>query len=232
MRWKRRARRSAAWWTPFSTKKASSACAASTSPLSCATPAPLTARAAWPRISRSRPKPAWKIWWTPITAARCWPCRTSSSNGRAEPRRAMLPFKLIYPDRFDLNLGAHVFASQKYRLVRETLLREKLADASDFVSPEPAADEDVLRVHSQEWVRKLQTGKLSITELMRLEIPYSKETIEAFWAAAGGTLLAGQRALDEGMCVNVGGGFHHAFPDHGEGFCAIHDVAIAIRRLQ
>ncbi len=144
----------------------------------------------------------------------------------------MLPFKLIYHDRYDLHLGAHVFASQKYRMVRETLLREKLAEESDFVSPEAAADADVLRVHSLEWVRKLQTGKLSLSELMRLEIPYSKETIEAFWCAAGGSILAGQRALDEGMCVNVGGGFHHAFPEHGEGFCAIHDVAIAIRRLQ
>ncbi|HEV8384047.1 MAG TPA: histone deacetylase [Candidatus Acidoferrales bacterium] len=144
----------------------------------------------------------------------------------------MLPFKLIYHDRYDLNLGAHVFASQKYRLVRETLLREKLADEGDFLAPQPATDADVLRVHSQEWVRKLQTGKLSLIELMRLEIPYSKETIEAFWAAAGGSILAGQRALEDGICVNIGGGFHHAFPDHGEGFCAIHDVAIAIRRLQ
>ncbi len=144
----------------------------------------------------------------------------------------MLPFKLIYHDRYDLHLGEHVFASQKYRLVRETLLREKLTDEGDFLQPELAADADVLRVHSQEWVRKLKTGKLSLTELMRLEIPYSKETIEAFWFAAGGTILAGQRALEDGLSVNIGGGFHHAFPEHGEGFCAIHDVAIAIRRLQ
>jgi acetoin utilization deacetylase AcuC-like enzyme len=144
----------------------------------------------------------------------------------------MLPFKLIYHDRYDLHLGAHVFASQKYRLIRETLLHEKLADESDFVLPEPASDADVLRVHSQEWVRKLQTGKLTFTELMRLEIPYSKETVEAFWCAAGGTIRAGQCALEDGISVNVGGGFHHAFPEHGEGFCAIHDVAVAIRRLQ
>ncbi len=144
----------------------------------------------------------------------------------------MLPFKLIYHERYDLNLGAHVFASQKYRMVRETLLREKLAEESDFLPPEPAANADVLRVHSQEWVRKLKTGKLSLTELMRLEIPYSAETIEAYWCAAGGTILSGQRALVDGVAVNVGGGFHHAFPEHGEGFCAIHDVAIAIRRLQ
>ena len=144
----------------------------------------------------------------------------------------MLPFKLVYDDRYDLNLGAHVFPSMKYRMVHQTLLREKLAEPGDFLVPEKAADEDVLRVHTQEWVRKLKTGKLSLSELMRLEIPYSPETVEAFWLAAGGTTLAGQRALADGFAANLSGGFHHAFPDHGEGFCMIHDVAIAIRRLQ
>ena len=144
----------------------------------------------------------------------------------------MLPFKLVYHDRYDLNLGAHVFPSQKYRLVYEAILGERLADASDFLAPEPASDEDVLRVHSKEYVRKLKTGTLSYAEIMRLEIPYSKELIEACWLAAGGSILAGRRALEDGWAVNIGGGFHHAYPDHGEGFCVIHDVAVAIRRLQ
>lgn len=144
----------------------------------------------------------------------------------------MLPFKLIYRGEYDLHLGAHVFPSQKYRLVYEALLREKLAEPSDFLSPEPASDEDILRVHSREYVHKLKTGTLSYTELMRLEVPYSKELIEACWLAAGGTILAGRRALEDGWAVNLGGGFHHAYSDHGEGFCVIHDVAVAIRRLQ
>lgn len=144
----------------------------------------------------------------------------------------MLPFKLIYTDKYDLNLGAHVFPSQKYRLVKETLLREKLAEPADFLEPEPAKDEDVLLAHSQEWVRKVTAGKLSLTELMRLEIPWSKEMVEACWFAAGGSILAGQRALADGFGVNLAGGLHHAFREHGEGFCAINDVAVAIRRLQ
>lgn len=144
----------------------------------------------------------------------------------------MLPFKLVYHDRYDLNLGAHVFPSQKYRLVKEALLREKHAELVDLVVPERAADEDVLLVHTLEYVRKLKTGTLSTSELMRLEIPYSQETVEAFWLAAGGSILAGRRALEDGFAANLSGGFHHAFPDHGEGFCMIHDVAIAIRRLQ
>ena len=144
----------------------------------------------------------------------------------------MLPFKLVYHDRYDLNLGPHVFPSQKYRLIYEALLRENLAEPADFLAPEPASDEDILRVHSQEYVRKLKTGKLSLLELMRLEIPYSKELIEACWLGAGGSILAAQRALADGVAASIGGGFHHAFPDHGEGFCVIHDVAVAIRRLQ
>src|SRR5262249_34578007 len=144
----------------------------------------------------------------------------------------MFPFKLVYHDRYDLNLGAHVFPSQKYRLVKEALLGRRHAEPLDLMAPERAADEDVLLVHTLEYVRKLKTGTLSPSELMRLEIPYSPETVEAFWLAAGGSILAGRKALEEGFAANLSGGFHHAFPDHGEGFCMIHDVAIAIRRLQ
>lgn len=144
----------------------------------------------------------------------------------------MLPFKLIYDDRYDLHLGAHVFPSEKYRLVQEALLREGLAEPADFVAPVPASDEDILRVHSREYVRKLKTGSLSYLEILRMEVPFSKELVEACWLAVGGSIEAGRRALSDGWAVNIGGGFHHAYPDHGEGFCVIHDVAVAIRRLQ
>jgi acetoin utilization deacetylase AcuC-like enzyme len=144
----------------------------------------------------------------------------------------VLHFKLIYDHRYDLNLGDHVFPSQKYRLVYESLLQNGIADSEDFLSPAPATDEDVLRVHASAYVRKLRTGSLSRSELQQLEIPYSQELIEACWLAAGGSILAGQRALQDGWSANIGGGFHHACPDHGEGFCVLHDVAVAIRRLQ
>jgi acetoin utilization deacetylase AcuC-like enzyme len=144
----------------------------------------------------------------------------------------MLPFKLIYGDGYDLHLGAHVFPSQKFRLIHDRLLASGIAWPEDFIAPEPAADEDVLRVHSQDYVRKLKTGSLGAMEIARLEIPYSPELIDACWLAAGGSILAGRRALADGWAANIGGGFHHACPDHGEGFCVIHDVAVAIRRLQ
>ena len=144
----------------------------------------------------------------------------------------MLPFKLVYHDGYDLRLFAHVFPSQKFRLIRDALIAGGEADSSDILTPEPASDEDVLRVHTPEYVYKLMHGTLSPAERMRMELPYSKELVEAFWLAAGGSILAGRCALDDGFGVNIGGGFHHAYPDHGEGFCMIHDVAVAIRRLQ
>jgi acetoin utilization deacetylase AcuC-like enzyme len=144
----------------------------------------------------------------------------------------MLPFKLIYHQRYDLNLGAHVFPSQKFRLIAEQLRKDGIASPEDFLTPAPASDEDILRVHTPDWVRKLKTGALTASEVMKLEVPYSRELVEAVWLAAAGTILAAQSAMRDGFGCNLGGGFHHAYPGHGEGFCAIHDVAVAIRRLQ
>lgn len=144
----------------------------------------------------------------------------------------MLPFKLVYHERYDLNLGAHVFPSKKFRLIEAKLVKDGIADRRDFLRPEAALDSDILRVHTTEWVSKLKTGTLTLSDVMKLEVPYSPELVSAFWLAAGGTTLAAQSALREGFGCNIGGGFHHAHANHGEGFCAIHDVAVAIRRLQ
>ena len=144
----------------------------------------------------------------------------------------MLPFKLVYHEGYDLRLGEHVFQSQKFGMVRDLVLAEHIAEPADILAPEPATDEDVLRVHTREWVDKIQHDKLSLSERMRLEIPYSEAVVRGFWLAAGGSILAARSALKDGFGFNIGGGFHHAFPGHGEGFCMIHDVAIAIRRLQ
>jgi acetoin utilization deacetylase AcuC-like enzyme len=144
----------------------------------------------------------------------------------------MLSFKVVYHPRYDLHLGAHVFPSQKFRLIAEKLQNAKIADSSDFLQPEPASDADLLRAHTSSWVHKLQTGTLSASEIMKLEVPYSPELAEAVWLAAGGSILAAQSALRDGFGSNLSGGFHHAYANHGEGFCAIHDVAVAIRRLQ
>jgi acetoin utilization deacetylase AcuC-like enzyme len=144
----------------------------------------------------------------------------------------MLPFKLIYSDEYYLPIGAHVFPAQKYKLIHDRLLESGIAEPSDFATPGPASDQDVLLVHTPQYVEKLKTGTLSAREQLELEIPYSKALVRAFWLAAGGSILAAEYALVHGVALSIGGGFHHAFPDHGEGFCMIHDVAIAIRRMQ
>jgi len=144
----------------------------------------------------------------------------------------MLPFRLVYHPQYDLNLGEHVFPSKKFKWLHDRMLWTRFAEKSDFVEPQPATDEDIELAHEGAWVRKLQTGTLSYQEILKLEIPYSRQMVEAFWLAAGGTILAARQALEIGIGYNVGGGFHHAYADHGEGFCAINDIAVAIRRLQ
>ncbi len=145
---------------------------------------------------------------------------------------SMLPFNLIYGDGYYLPIGQHVFPAEKYRRIRDRLLASRVAEAKDILQPEPATDQDILLVHKPEYVNKLKTGTLSPREELELEIPYSRDLVEAFWLSAGGSILAARHALTDRIAINIGGGFHHAFPDHGEGFCMIHDVAVAIRRLQ
>jgi len=154
------------------------------------------------------------------------------SGAEQQPGAASLPFRLVYSEQYDLNLGEHVFPSKKFRWLHDRLIRSRFAQPADFVEPVPATDEEVALVHTAEWVTKLRTGTLTYQDILRLEIPYSKQMVEAFWLAAGGTTLAARLALEMGVGYNIGGGFHHGFPGHGEGFCAINDIAIAIRCLQ
>jgi len=144
----------------------------------------------------------------------------------------MLPFRLVYHDAYDFRLRGHVFPTHKYALIRERLLAEKIAEATDFIAPEPAADEDLLLVHTPLWIEHLREGTLTHLEEATLEIPYTASMTRAYWLAAGGTILAARLALENGIGFHIGGGWHHAYADHGEGFCALNDVAVAIRRVQ
>ncbi|HEX6881156.1 MAG TPA: histone deacetylase [Terriglobales bacterium] len=144
----------------------------------------------------------------------------------------MLPFKLVYGEEYYLPIGDHVFPAAKYRLIHKYLLDQGIATGDDFVAPSPVSDEDALLVHTPMYIHKLKTGTLSAREELELEVPYSRELAEAFWLQAGGSILAADLALRDRVSVHIGGGFHHAFSDHGEGFCILNDVAIAIRRMQ
>jgi len=144
----------------------------------------------------------------------------------------MLPFKVVYGEQCVLPMGTHVFPADKYRKIAEGLLRAHLAESSDFIEPVRACDEDVLLVHTPLYLEKLKKGMLSTREELELELPYSPELVDAFYLMTGGSILAAEIALRDGISVHLGGGFHHAFPDHGEGFCVLHDVAVAIRKMQ
>lgn len=143
-----------------------------------------------------------------------------------------LPFRLVYSNDYFLPIGAHVFPAQKYRMIQDRLVSTGQADEDDFIEPEPASDDDIRLAHDAGYVDRLVRGQLSRQEELQMELPYSPELVKAFWLAAGGSILAAGRALEDGVCVNIGGGFHHAHADHGEGFCMIHDVAISIRKMQ
>ncbi len=144
----------------------------------------------------------------------------------------MLPFKLVYHDAFNVDLGPHVFPSRKYRAVRDALLAQGLAGPDDFTTPKPATDDEVGLAHTPEHVRKARTGDFTVTEQRTLEVPWSPALATACWHSTGACIAAGRLARRDGCAIVLGGGLHHAFADHGEGFCLINDIAIAVRVLR
>lgn len=135
---------------------------------------------------------------------------------------------IVWSDAYEVDIGAHVYPTEKYRLVRERLLELGAVAEEDFVEPPPATREELLRAHDPEWIEKVERGTLSAREVFRLEVPFSEPLRLAMLLACGGTTLALRRAVDDGIAVHLGGGFHHAFADHGEGFCLLNDVAVAV----
>ena len=151
---------------------------------------------------------------------------TDASIDIPEPR---LP--VVWHEAYEVDIGPHVFPTRKYRLVRDQLIAKRTIAASDVLRPDPATDEQVGLVHTTEYLDEIRTGTLSLADQLTLEVPFSPALRDAMWLCAGGSTLVGQLALRHGIAVHLGGGFHHAFADHGEGFCLINDVAIAVRVL-
>lgn len=143
-----------------------------------------------------------------------------------------MSLRIAYSAGYDLQLGPHVFPARKYRLAWEYLCARYPGLPGRRLEPEPAAREDLERVHQPGYLDRLLGFQLSEAEARRLEIPWHAAVADAVRLAIGGSILAARHALEAGLAVNLGGGFHHAYPAHGEGFCALHDFAIATRRLQ
>jgi acetoin utilization deacetylase AcuC-like enzyme len=160
---------------------------------------------------------------------------------------------IVFSPRYQIDIGSHVFPTLKYPLVRQALIDRRVAAPADFVAPEPASWEHLALVHTGDYLDALRRGTMSEDEQAQLEIDLSPAVVEGFRLMTGGTLLAARIALgghgsetdgDHGgvpreasrptrnVGLHLGGGFHHACEDHGEGFCLFHDVAVAIRVLK
>jgi acetoin utilization deacetylase AcuC-like enzyme len=145
--------------------------------------------------------------------------------------RTIPSLPVVWHEGYQADIGPHVFPMLKYRAAREQLIHEGTLGEGQVQRPQPAADEQVALVHTSSYMEKMKNNAFSLRDVMVLEVPFTPELREAMWLCAGGSILAGRLALEHGLTVNLGGGFHHAFADHGEGFCLINDVAIAIRVL-
>jgi len=139
--------------------------------------------------------------------------------------------KFIFSKKYYADIGLHVFPIEKYLMLHEKLVGEGVVTEENVLEPQPASKDDMLLVHTEKYVRDL-FGLKRTPRIMRSELPITQEILDAYLLATGGTVLASQKATEEGIALNVSGGFHHAFADHAEGFCYTNDIAIAIRRLQ
>jgi acetoin utilization deacetylase AcuC-like enzyme len=141
--------------------------------------------------------------------------------------------RVCYTPRYYADIGeGHVFPIRKFELVRDRLVAEGTLSPAEIYEPREAAVKDVLLVHTEDYVTRLRAGALTPREVRRLGLPWSKALVRRSFLATAGTLAAARFALGEGVGANLAGGTHHAFPDHGEGFCVLNDVAVAVRVLQ
>jgi acetoin utilization deacetylase AcuC-like enzyme len=146
----------------------------------------------------------------------------------------------IYSPRYHIDLGLHVFPTAKYCKVVQRLLEARVISESDLIEPRAAEWDQLALVHTAEYLEKIRTGTLDRDEIAQLELPWSPEMVDGFRVMVGGTIEAARLATSDfsrqssefRIVCHIGGGLHHAFPNHGEGFCPFNDVAVAIRVLQ
>jgi acetoin utilization deacetylase AcuC-like enzyme len=141
--------------------------------------------------------------------------------------------KVHFTDLVPLELPAgHRFPAGKYPLLRERVAQSGLFSPQDVLTSEPAGDEALLRVHLPDYLHRFQQGLMTEKEMRRIGLPWSPDLVERARRSVGASLAACRSALNEGCAANLGGGTHHAYPDHGEGYCVFNDVAVAARAMQ
>ena len=140
--------------------------------------------------------------------------------------------KVVSSSRYAIDIGPHVFPTEKYRRICDRLLATAHPGFEGIVAPQAASWDELALVHADEYLRKVRTLSLSSEEIMELQLPLNEPIVEGFRLMTGGTVTAARLALADGLACHVGGGFHHAFANHGEGFCLFNDVAVAIEVLR
>jgi acetoin utilization deacetylase AcuC-like enzyme len=141
--------------------------------------------------------------------------------------------KAFYTDTFTFPLPEnHRFPQRKYALLRQRIEESGLIPAEDLRIPDPASDDELLRVHIPDYIHRVKAGLLTEKEIRRIGLPWSPELVERSYRSVGGTIAACRAALEEGIAVSLSGGTHHAHADKGAGYCIFNDVAVAARTLQ
>jgi len=146
--------------------------------------------------------------------------------------------KVVYSARYRVDIGLHVFPTDKYQRVHARLVETGVIQPADIIEPQPATWDELALVHTREYLGKMREGRLSREDVEQLELPWSAEMVEGFRLMTGGTIQAALLAANpksqspNPVACHLGGGLHHAFPNHGEGFCPFNDVAVAARVLQ
>jgi len=136
--------------------------------------------------------------------------------------------RVVYSARYEISLPGHIWPTSKYRLIAERLRNDA---AYTLAEPSPASWDDLALVHTPEYVAKLRDNTLTPDDIATLELPWVPALADGFRLMVGGTMAAAAAALEDGIAAHVGGGLHHAFANHGEGFCPVNDVAVAVRRV-
>jgi len=161
----------------------------------------------------------------------------------------------VHSARYRIDIGPHVFPTEKYQLIHARLLETGVLVPSEVVEPAMATWDELGLVHTPEYLAKMCNGTMTDEDIAQLELPWSREMVDGFRLMVGGTICAALSACGaarvrslksevgssagfrlrsdlRSVAVHIGGGLHHAFPNHGEGFCPFNDVAVAARVLQ
>ena len=154
------------------------------------------------------------------------------SGGTRHPLYTAIVPSYIYSPSYRVDIGPHVFPTAKYGMLRQRLIDEHGAHGADFIEPDPADDDEIRRVHDRHYFEACRDSTLTPAEQAQMELPWSEELFDAASRCVRGSIMAARLALEHGVGLHIGGGFHHAFADHGEGFCVFNDPACAIRQLQ